>query len=424
MHANIARAHNSLVGKFLHPKTGLFYEIRFERDEDFPSPEAVSEKIPDSNCGKGHGLGDCCLLSGFALEGILWAYRMTGEAQFADQAKQVFKGMTLLGTVSETKGFIPRGVAPGRKDYYYNTSVDQYTTFFSSVWRFAKSNLATNADRTVATDMIVNACRLIESYHDDIPKSDFSARCIWGDLAVIGPGRSERLLQFYRTAYDLSGDRHWLDLYYARMEEDGRARLKTTYGPQRQNPYTSFHALVQSAVSLRALLDMETDDSLRAYWKKTMADHAARVMSKIDPWYDFTQDYYCVLEEDFSTVWTEFQTVYRRWFFHAADEPQLYYNVRIWYDYMKRNNLFHYLQPTHRQAHRLVYPMWLPLLWQFLSALACVMLSDDQPLKARVGEMTWPLLGGLDFSDPPSTGTTVFLPLAYWPGVAAGVYPA
>ena len=424
MHPNIRRAHEELVRKFLYPGTGLFYTQRFESDADFPTVEEVSERIPDSNCGRGYGLGDCCLLTGFILEGMMQGYRLSGDPALAEHARKVFQGMVFLGTTPDVKGFIPRGIAPGRTDYFFNTSVDQYTTFFSSVWRYATSDLATAEERAVAAEMCVNACTLIESHNFDIPKADFSARCIFGELSEIKPGRSERLLMFLRIAHELSGDRHWLDLYHEKMEEDDRARLRTcSFGPTRHNPYTSFHGVIQTQLTLRTLLDLGDDDDVCEHWRRALADHAARVMSKIDPWFDFTQVYYCCVERDEEEVWRDLEGVLDRWYFGRGGD-QMEYNFRIWFHYMKRNDLFRYLDPSHGRAHHIVYPIMLPPLWQFLSAVATVMLSDEQAQKKHVAEMTSPLLSGLDFSNPPTPGATGFLGLAYWPGVAAGLFPA
>lgn len=424
MHPNIEKAHRELVDKFLNPESNVFYEIRFERPEDFPTVEEVSEKIPDSNCGRGRGLGDCCLLTGFIFDGIMRGYKLTGDPSLAERARKIFKGMVFLGTTPDVPGFIPRGICPGRTDYFYNTSVDQYTTFFSSVWQYATSDLATDEERATAAEMCVNACRLIESYNFDIPKADFSERCIFGELSEIKPGRSERLLQFLRIAHDLSGDDHWLNVYREKRDENDRARLKTcSFGPQRHNPYTSFHGVVQTQLSLRTLLDLGDDDDVTVHWRQALAENAARVMSKIHPWFDFTQIYYCCVADDYEWVLNEVKMIYDRWYFGRMN-PQDEYNVRLWFDYMKRNDLFRFLDPSHRQAHHIVYPLFLPQLWMFLSAIASVMLSDDQNRKEEVAELVWPLLSGLDFSNPPSTGATAFLGQAYWPGVASGVFPA
>ena len=396
MHPNIERAHRESWEKFFYPKTGLFYEWRFNSDADFPSVDLVSTKIPGSNGGRGGGLIDCCLLSGFKMEGILWGYRVSGDKLFADEARQLFKGLSLLGTVSKTKGFIPRGVAPGRTDYYPNSSVDQYTTFISGVWRYATSGLASDAEKTLASDMVVNACRLIESFHHDIPTLDMEPS-IFGDLSALNCGRAERLLQFYRTAYALSGDRHWLDLYHEKMEEHDRARLKATLGPQRQNPYTSFHGVIQSQVSLRALLDMEEDETIRAYYRKTLSDHATRVMAKIDRWYEYTQPFYDVSDDAFETVWAEFWPVFAHRVKRRSEEGARY-NVRVWYDYMKKNGLFRSPPPDNPYARTVMRPITcaleLPMLWEFIAAVATVMLSDDAEKMRDAAEKTWPLLGG------------------------------
>jgi hypothetical protein len=252
------------------------------------------------------------------------------------------------------------------------------------------------------------------------------SRSYFGDLSSIKPGRSERLLQFLLTTHALSGEKHWLDLYHEKMMEAGRARLSSSYGPQRHNPYTSFHGLVQSQVSLRVLLELEEDETIRSCYRRTLADHASRVMPKIDRWYEYTQPYYDVREDDLETVWNEYWEVYSRRV-RRRSESQCRYNVRLWYDYMKRHDLFpapprtvpwweSFLRP-------ICCPVELPMLWEFLSALASVMLSEDAALKADAAEKAWPLLAGLDWSDPPSTGSLAFLELAYWPGVAAGVFP-
>jgi len=420
MHPNMRRAHDIAWERFYNEETQVFYGVEFSDPSRYSPPEEVATELPGC-AGRGIGLGDVCLDTGWRLEGLLSAYRVTGDAEWADKARNVFHGLVWLASVPKIKGFVPRGVYPGRTDYYPHSSRDQYTSFIYSMWNYSTSGIATDEEKQKAAELVVNICRRVEGFGHNLPTSE-GKECIHGDLSMFRPGGSDRLLQFYRTAYVLSGDSHWQDLYLQKLEEDLRVRLQTCgWGPRRISWRKNVHGIYQSQAALRMLLATETDPDARFQFRRALNDHAEAVMTHIDLWHIFTRSLSEVVERSLEEVWEDYRELFSK-YYGSCDEFSYHPGVHTWYHFMRENKRY---SPTSRdELDRPLYcPLQLPKLRHLIEATAAVMMSKDQSRKEDAAEKAWPFLSSLDYSVVRKNGITCFLESAYWRGVEAGVFP-
>ena len=397
---NVRRADDVLWERFYRPDMGLFYEYDPSDASRFPSPEEVAARIPNT-AGWKTGMEDCCLNGGAILDGYVSAFRVTNEQEWADKAREVFHGLLRLGDIPQRKGFVARGFAPGRTDVYPNSSADQYTTWFAGVWAYASSSLADDAEKVGAARLVANACRLIESFNHDIPTMEMKPS-IFGDTSAIAPDRSCRILMFYRIAHDLTGDTHWLDLYMRKLEEDGRGRLRSRFGPEPCEVTANHHAHFQSQIAWTVLAELEDDPTILAEYLESMVSCARHVVHTIDCWRDWPRG--------------------------SHDEPRRWRDV--WKDYFRENPDVDYTDPKGRQVFTEMYADGAPgfmndlkAMRNPLDALAICMLCPDQPIRAQAAERAAPALESLDFSLVRFGTALACLGTGYWRGVEAGHFP-
>jgi len=400
MHVKIREAHDALWSKFYCSGTNLFYEYEGWADDGLPTPEEVAAGQPNT-AGWAAGMEDCCLDAGWILDGLLSAYRVTGEHEWADNARQVWRGLAMLGSVSETPGYIVRGVAPGRTDHYPNSSADQYTAFVYGMWVYAASPVATDVERRSAAEMVGNACRLVESFHDDIPTEDMKVS-IYGDTSAYLPDRACRLLQLYKAGHVLTGDGHWADKYAEAVEQDGRKRLQCHSGRDLEPPKGAMYAVYQSSGAWRLLYECEEDADLKAAYAKAL-DAAARATA------------------DGAAAW-------RTW----MPGP---HNPVVWWrepfrDFIARIPQGDYRSPEGRHEFLRCLQCLNPSkandhanLRAAIEAIGISMFAPDDALKQRVRDEGWALLAGVDYSLVRCCPALACLESAYWRGVEAGLFP-
>ena len=421
MHPTIRHAHDLAWERFFSEESQLFYGIEFTDPSEYSPPDEVSTEIPGCSC-RGNGLGDTCLDSGWRLEGLLSAWRVTSDAEWAEKARKVFQGLVWLATVPGIKGFVPRGIYPGRTDYYPHSSRDQYTSFMYSMWSYATSGIASDEEKQTASELAVNVCRRVEEFGHNLSTSE-GKECIHGDLSMLAPGGSDRLLQFYKTAWALSGDRHWQDLYLRKLAEDGGMRLQTcSWGPKRIAWRRNVHGIYQSQAALRMLLTVETDPDARFHFRRALNDHAEAVMTHIELWHLLTRTMSTVAESTVEEVWEDYREAFCK-YYGSCDEFSYYPGVHTWYHFMEDNGMFSAVGKD--KTDRVLYcPVQIPKLRHLIEATAAVMMSENEELKRRAGELAWPFISSVDYSVVRKNGITCFLDSAYWRGVEVGAFPA
>lgn len=413
MHPNLHRAHLALWQKFFCPETNLIYDTAFHEPAHLPTTEEIYASIP--NCaGWGTGMEDCALTAGFVLDAMVTAHRVTSEECWAGRARQIFRGLVKLGQVSRTRGFVARGFAPGSTAIYPNSSADQYTSFVYGLWRYARSPIARPAERQTATELIVDVALLVESFDHNIPREDMRPS-IYGDTNTIEPGRACRILEFYKAAYDLSGDRHWQEVYMQKVEEKGRARLACHYGPEVWPLNRNVHAVVQSQVAFRLLYETENDAGIRAAYKAALRAEAQSVIGRIPLWREIVaRPMGKALPPQWRRFWPSFIQKYPEY------NPAVLEDVRKFSQYCRDHAAE---LPPPADVLAAAEPA-LPWLRHQTESLATVMLCEEDDLRCEAAREAWPMLTEVDWTKVAQAGVWECLDLGYWRGVEAGVFTA
>lgn len=398
MHPKVRAFHDRLWRHFFDRRSNLFYEYR-QDDDAFPTPAEVAAGIPNP-AGWATGMEDCCLNGGWILDGLLLAYETTGADEWADKARVVWSGLSRLGTISRTPGFVARGHRPGRTDIYPNSSPDQVTAYVCALCQWCQSPLATAADRRLAAEVAAAICRLIESFDFDLPTED-RRPSIYGNTADIAPDRAGRLLLFLKAGAWLTGDAHWAAVYRTKLEESDRARLRCIHEPEPIG--TNLHARFQSQAAWRVLATLETDETVRAAIREALLANARSVRHRIDDW----------------RVWQRGP--------HGPPPPWR----PGWNEYCRRQpnadrvtlegvrGFLHYL---HEQSPTFVNDQ--KHVRQAFDALGIVMMAPDAALRAEAARRGWTALLEVDPSLIHFGTALACLEAGYWRAVQAGLMPA
>ena len=255
---------------FIDPETYMLYDYPEARDT-LPTVEQVLDDVPNP-CSWASGFEDCALNGGYLLPYLIAEYENSGEAVWHDAALRTADAMLHLATVSQTRGFLPRGVLPDNRTYARNSSVDQYTMIgwgLLALWRW---EAAGEERRAVAAQFVADAMQLMERHNWQIPTADEKVGWV-GETSHFF-----RLLQFAVTDYAMNPCEATLARYRSLRDADCGRRTRAVAHFSVMIPY----ALLQTQVSLRVLYELEPDEAFRQVWRNNLYDMAEHAMSRFE----------------------------------------------------------------------------------------------------------------------------------------------
>lgn len=205
---------------FYSPKTNLFYTAPVDR---MPSPEEIAEYKPlkkngDLNyMGGGTGIEDCSMLCGIMLVGLCDKYELTGDAETAEWARKIARGLMLADTVHGDPGFVARGVSPtDGKSVYPETSRDQYTHNIHGLWTYFHSKIASDSEKAEIAKIFGEVAEKMKReirpdtnppytyrLHKGVPDKRGVAK-----MHDVHPHEAARLGMLYAAAYDATKDKN------------------------------------------------------------------------------------------------------------------------------------------------------------------------------------------------------------------------
>ncbi|MDD5728100.1 MAG: hypothetical protein PHV59_06015 [Victivallales bacterium] len=276
--------HAVLWEHFIDPRTDMMYEFRdlFRRDSLLPSPEEVRQEIPNP-AGWVCGFEDCCLNGSMYLAGLLAEFIAVGSPFSAIRMKKIFAGLMHLAGVSETKGFLARGVLPDGRTHYPNSSVDQYTMWLYVMWRYFTSGIAPPEEREKIVAAVTDMLRFIEAGECKIRRED-GKESIFGDIDR--PEGRRRLLFFLKVGYVVTGDIHWQELYVRKRDENDTLALKSLSRKGLQQHGIIF-GLFQDQLALRGLYELSDNFREASVYRQAMQVRAETVAQVIDRFDNF-----------------------------------------------------------------------------------------------------------------------------------------
>lgn len=295
--AKVEGLHQHIWKYFYNPQVNLLYDYiaplqEKDRWGHLPTVEEVNARNPNVS-GWGTGMEDGSINGGTYLVGMVYRHEVTGQPEHAEDARKIYEGLRLLGTVSERKGFIARSVLPDGKTYYTNSSVDQYTMYVYGLYTYYHSSIATEKEKAQIRSIMHDICTRIEDDGFDILTHDGKPALV-SDIGVIRSDRSSRLLEMYRVGYDVTGDTHWLDIYQEKLAENQYARLRDITTPSRVDTpgksRSAVYCILQDQASLIPLFELETSLAIRAGYLEAIRLNANLVSDRVTLFREYDPD--------------------------------------------------------------------------------------------------------------------------------------
>jgi len=265
--------------KLFDLRTCMFYNYTVRGEENgavkyLPEPELIRRNIPNPG-GYGTGMEDCMLNAGIMMDAVISRFEAEGDENMRMYAGKIWRGMELDASVSEKKGFLPRGVSPADcQSHYIDTSRDQYTNWFFGAYRFYFSPLSDEKQKESIRRCLT---AMAEKFEDEvIPENNWSflredgergfVGQMWGD---INPHEFLRMPMLYLLTWKTTGDEHWKAEYMRYRDEAVKRTLD--YIPGAGATYVG----LQLQYSLRMVYELDDDtrikETLLGFMKK-MAD--------------------------------------------------------------------------------------------------------------------------------------------------------
>lgn len=275
-----------------HEKTGLVYGCPPEKVRS--SKGCVNHMFPYSKeNGYGAGMGDCPLICGTALSGLVDRFTVLKDDQTRQDAAKVARGVLNLAKLHGVKGFVARGLcADDARTICSLSSRDQFTHWVHGLWRYVNSPMAESALVEEYRMLVADVARFMEARVTaergwnfglaDGGKDPRGICTMWGP--ELSPHEQARLPMIYLAAYLATSDAHWLALYEKYIDEALDKTLLivgedcNTFA--RKMPC---YSLYQANVSLELIRSFETNVVRRAKIFASMRGFAEVAAGRAEP---------------------------------------------------------------------------------------------------------------------------------------------
>ena len=230
----------------------------------------------------GEGMGDCALICGTALSGIVDRWLVTGDSETRELAAKVARGVLNLAVLHGFKGFVARGICEeDGRSVCSLSSRDQYTHWLHGLLRYVESGLADEAFRREFAAALADVAAFMErkctperNWNFGMVDGSDDPRGIctmWGP--DLHPHEQARLPMVYGAAARVTGDGHWRELYGKYIDE----ALAKSQGmaDEKETRIMPCYSLLQAMCSFEILLLVEKDPARVALIRKAMEATAA-----------------------------------------------------------------------------------------------------------------------------------------------------
>lgn len=253
-------------------KTGLVYTCRPENVRS--SKDCVNgmfhwyKGIPG---GYGEGMGDCALIMGTALAGTVDSWNILTDRKarrkVKAQANLLANGMMNLASLHGIKGFVARGIcADDGKSICSISSIDQYTHWLHSLWRWSRSGMAEPELLERYKVLVTEVAQFMEA--KVIPENGYNFGLADGTIpdprgicTMWGEKRAHAATRFpmvFATAYLATGETHWKDLYEKYIDRGLDMTLPLIGMTEKEVlSYMPCYSLYQAICSLEVVASME-----------------------------------------------------------------------------------------------------------------------------------------------------------------------
>ena len=220
----LTRHLDSYVKGHVDPERGTIYNGLMDYSPHFPTEEECRAEIPNSQ-GWFTAVEDNTLLSSWILWALARGVPGLDPNTRASFGRHIFNGATLLWSVPGN-GFVARGLVPKSKAFFQNSSLEQLPNYLRGVWVWAKSDLATAADRALAAEIFRSVLARLDKFDWILPRYDGQPSTgSVASLRGLGPLQVPQYLTYFLMAHDLTGDGLYMDQYRQARDENAARRL-------------------------------------------------------------------------------------------------------------------------------------------------------------------------------------------------------
>ncbi len=271
------QAHAEIWRRFIDPYGIMIDFADLDGRVSLPTPEECRDGKPNA-LGWWSPIENGAMFNGLYLEAALHRWQRTGSEKDADQARRLMKGLLLLNSISEVKGFVGRGVSTDGKSHYPMGSNDQTLPWFLGLWRYWKSTLATAEEKKqIRQHMEETALEIIRLGWQMPAEAPFHKR---GSFRGHHFEEVARMLFTLKMLHTLTGEQRWLELYEEELANRGGEHQLTKLEITEKG-MVFFYAKTHNWTSctavgaLRGLWEMEADAKRKEAYRKGLIASAS-----------------------------------------------------------------------------------------------------------------------------------------------------
>lgn len=243
-------------------------------------PSALSWGVPNE---------DGPMFNGLYMDAPCTRWKLTRDPEARTQARKLVEGLLKMASVGKTPGFIARGLATDGKTTYSMGSNDQTSPWLYGIWRYVTDGLpATEEERQALVGRFVEIINVLDKAEWRMP-TDGPPAPYRGSFMKPTWEAAPRLLFVMKAMHVFTGDARWQERYLAAAAEKvgkgQRARIEICRTGMEFDPGQGpRHSWTGSCgvVCLRALWEMEKDETLRAAYAEGLR-HSASLSAKSLP---------------------------------------------------------------------------------------------------------------------------------------------
>ncbi|WP_459556191.1 hypothetical protein [Lacunimicrobium album] len=272
----IEQAHSEIWRRFVD-KQGIMLDFAdLNGDVSIPTPEECQLGKPNA-LGWWSPIENGGMFNGMYLDAIVNRYQQTKSPEDAEKARRLVQGLLLLNSISDTTGFVGRGVSTDDKSHYAMGSNDQTFPWFIGLAVYLDSGIATQEEVERIKQHVVTTADVLLKLNWNVPaEPPFHLR---GSFAPITFESSPRLLFILKFVSKLTQEPAWEARYQQSLRERGGPDMLTRLEVCQRGlvyehgPYHSWTSC-SCVWAIRELWEMETDESLRAAYSQGLQSSA------------------------------------------------------------------------------------------------------------------------------------------------------
>ncbi len=260
------QAHAEIWRRFIDRHGVMIDFTDLDGSVSLPTPEECREGKPNA-LGWWAPIENGAMFNGLYMDAAVNRWQHTKRAEDAEKARRLMRGLLLLNSISDVRGFVGRGVSTDGRSHYPMGSNDQSSPWFLGLWRYLDSGLATDDERREIMKHVTETAEAIVAMKWAMPaEPPFGKRGGFGGFTF---DSAPRLIFVCKMMHALTGDAKWDAMYRAALaERGGEEKLSRLEVCERGMVfhYAKYHSWTSCTCvgALRALWEMEKDNTVRA----------------------------------------------------------------------------------------------------------------------------------------------------------------